>query len=160
MYLQKNSNELVNRSEILKSISFENLPNVLIQDPVHRSEYWIPASELKKYQKDTDDLHDISEGTVIFLIPDQSFIEEVPVSHKTPDKEPSILIQYPAGNTSFYLSYQELQFFKVETYSKHTAPHGIAFIIPWKMSDLDENLIEELPSLMRAGLQSNTSTRR
>jgi hypothetical protein len=128
---------------------FKELPDILVQDPLNKCSYLLPASKLQSYKMTPETLTEIKLETVTFVIPDDNnYIEDVPPFHKAQDGKPSILIQYPAGEVAFYLTFADLQEFKI-TKAEQYASYGISFVIPMGME-----LIEELPMLMRGVLQT------
>lgn len=133
------------------SVKFPTLPDVLVQDPVRQCCYLIPADSLTRFRVRPADFLRLGSEAVTFVIPDDEFIEQVPPFLKSQDALPSVLVQHPAGSASYFLTYEELQLFKVPE-GTELPSYGIAFVIPTGME-----LIEDLPPLMRAALQSGES---
>ncbi len=94
----------------------------------------------------------MDDSTVSFVIPDGEVIDEVPSFLRTPEIEPSVLIRYSRSQSSYFLTFEDLQKFSVTqpTETLNTAD-SISFVIP-----RGTELIEELPTLRRALLQSHT----
>jgi hypothetical protein len=94
----------------------------------------------------------LNDTTVSFVIPDGEVIDEVPSFLRAPEVEPSVLIRYSRSQSSYFLTFEDLQRFAVTqpTDSLNTAD-SISFIVP-----RGTELIEELPALRRALLQSHT----
>lgn len=133
-----------------KTVKFSTLPDVLIQDPVRHCSYLIPAVAMQSYRVQPEDYLKMGSESVTFVIPDDDLVEEVPPFLRNSEAVPSVLIQHPAGATSYFLTFEQLQLFKC---SEDTIPpYGIAFVMPVGME-----LIEELPPLMHASLQSGES---
>jgi len=130
---------------------FELLPNVLIQDPARQCAYYIDAVQLQAFQATVETWSKLDDKTVTFIIPGDDLIDEVPPFLRTPELNPTILIRYPRGKASYFLTFEDLQAFKIPQPEQSLDPQCISFIIP-----LGTELIEELPSLRRALLQSNT----
>lgn len=132
--------------------TFETLPNVLIQDPARECAYFLTAESLLKYRSTVETWSRVNDSTVSLVIPDGEVIDEVPSFLRNPELEPSVLIRYSREQSSFFLTFEELQQYKVNqpTESLNTSD-SISFIIP-----RGTELIEELPTLRRALLQSHT----
>lgn len=131
---------------------FDTLPNVLIQDPARGRAYFVKADELANFATTPATWARLNDATVSFVIPDGEVIDEVPSFLRTPGAEPSVLIRYSRSRSSFFLTFEDLQRFAVTqpTESLNTAD-SISFILP-----RGTELIEELPALRRALLQSQT----
>lgn len=126
-------------------------PNLLIQDPLRKCSYLIPSEELKKRIVSPETLHDISNSTITFVIPDDSFIEEIPNSHSAPTNSLKILIQNPSEHESYLLESDDLDKFKTDKKMNYGEGYDISFIIPNSSDELSE-----IPILMRDLLQSST----
>lgn len=135
-------------SSVIVNIS---APDILIQDPANQCAYLIPGDVVYDYRVMPEDLIRIGAGAITFVIPEDNYFEEVPPYRSNPEVGVAVLIQYPAGEVSFYLTLDQLQIFKVEQPTEHEG-YGISFVMPTGME-----LIEELPPLMRAMLQSGES---
>lgn len=124
------------------------LPDVLVQDPVRKRNYFLPKERLASFAVQPDGLDKIGIGTVTFLIPNGEPLLTVPPFNVSPDAAPSVLIQHAAGKKSYYLTFDQLQEFVID-YEPGRSGYGISFVIPTGME-----LIEELPPLMKAALQT------
>ena len=93
----------------------------------------------------------LDDSTVTFVIPDGDLIDEVPPSLRTPELTPSVLIRYTRAEKSYFLTNDDLQRFRVVQPMDAFDPESISFILP-----RGTELIEELPLLRRALLQSGT----
>src|SRR5437588_176842 len=82
---------------------FQNLPNVLIQDPARNRAYWIPTHELEAFRASPETWARLDDTTVSFVIPDGEVIDEVPSFLRVPDTEPSVLIRYSRGQAAYFL---------------------------------------------------------
>lgn len=131
--------------------TFPALPNVLIQDPARGHAYYLPAVELDAFEATVDTWSRLDDSTVTFVIPDADLIDEVPPSLRTPELNPSVLIRYVRGQKSYFLNNEDLQGFKVTQPTEPFDPESISFILP-----RGTELIEELPMMRRALLQSGT----
>ncbi|MGH3874321.1 MAG: hypothetical protein ACRDSR_22950 [Pseudonocardiaceae bacterium] len=131
---------------------FDTLPDVLIQDPARKTAYFVTAEELAEFRTTPATWVRLNDATVSFAIPDGEVIDEVPSFLRTPGTEPSVLIRYSRSQSSYFLTFEDLQRFAVTrpTESLDTTD-SISFIVP-----LGTELIEELPALRRALLQSHT----
>ena len=130
---------------------FDTLPNVLIQDPARNCAYNIQSSDLEKHEVTVETWSKVNDGTVTFLIPNGELIDEVPASLRNPELQPSVLIRFGQGRSAFFLTFEELQAYKQPQLEVAASEDQISFIIP-----RGTELIEELPALRKALLQSNT----
>lgn len=129
-------------------IVFEQLPDILIQDPVNQCSYLLIADEMDKYEVNSSTWTQLDSNVVTFSIPSAEEVHEIPPFNSASDQEPSILIQYPDGETSYLLTHEQLQEFITEQPTEK-AGYGISFVIPMGME-----MIEELPAMMKSMLQS------
>jgi len=131
---------------------FETLPNVLIQDPARERAYFITTENLVKFRSTAETWSRVNDTTVSLVIPDGEVIDEVPSFLRNPELKPSVLIRYSREQSSFFLTFEDLQQFVCEqpTESLNTSD-SISFAIP-----RGTELIEELPTLRRALLQAHT----
>lgn len=131
---------------------FDTLPNVLIQDPARGRVYFIKAEELAGFRTTPATWARLNDTTVSFVIPDGEMIDEVPSFLRVPEVEPSVLIRHSRSRSSYFLTFEDLQRFTVSqpTDSINTTD-SISFIVP-----RGTELIEELPTLRRALLQTST----
>jgi hypothetical protein len=132
--------------------TFEAVPNVLIQDPARECAYYLTPENLLKHRSTVETWARVNDTTVSLVIPDGEVIDEVPSFLRNPELQPSVLIRYLREQSSFFLTFEELQQYKVDqpTESLNTSD-SISFVIP-----RGTELIEELPTLRRALLQSHT----
>ncbi|NBW41987.1 hypothetical protein EBR25_13450 [bacterium] len=130
---------------------FHTLPNVLVQDPQRGCAYYMKADELAPYEASADTLARMDDGTVTFVIPDGEIFDEVPPYLRNPEVEPSVLIKYSHGRTSYFMELNDLEQFKIEQPASYFDDESISFIMP-----RGTELVEELPEMRRALLQSNT----
>ena len=130
---------------------FATLPNVLIQDPARGCAYYIPAKELGAFEATPETWGRIDDSTVTFVIPNGGLVDEVPPYLRNPELHPSVLIRFGQYEGSYFLSFDELQRFRTAQPRESLDDNQISFIVP-----AGTELIEELPALRRAMLQSNT----
>ena len=130
---------------------FPELPNVVIQDPARDCAYYLNTEQLARFEATADTWMKLDETTVTFVIPDGDMIDEVPPYLRFPELRPSVLIRYARGESAYFLSFNDLQEFKIQQPRESFDPQSISFIIP-----RGTEMIEELPALRRALLQSNT----
>ncbi len=130
---------------------FDKVPSVLIQDPARLCAYYIEAAQLQKYEVTPSTWAKLDDGTVTFVIPNGDLVDEIPAYLRNPELNPSVLIRFGQGQTAFYLSFDQLQAHKIAQPDSSFDDEQVSFIIP-----RGTELIEELPTLRRALLQSNT----
>lgn len=137
------------KSNYLRSreIVFEKLPDVLIQDAKELTAYYIKASQLQKFSTKGSDLGALSQNTVTFLIPDENYIGEVPIAFA--HENPSVLIQFPKGKTSFFVENHKLAEFEVPLLNE-IPDNCLCFILP-----NGDDFMEDIPDMSPAMLQSN-----
>ncbi|WP_026730845.1 hypothetical protein [Fischerella sp. PCC 9605] len=128
---------------------FEQLPDVLIQDPIRKRAYLLPAEQMDAYKVGSETWSQLDTTVVTFSIPGAEQMVEVPSYNSVPNQEPSVLIQYPDGKASYFLTYEQLQQFIIEQPTEKEG-YGISFVIPMGME-----MIEELPAMMKSMLQSS-----
>ncbi|MGH3568993.1 MAG: hypothetical protein ACRDRH_23805 [Pseudonocardia sp.] len=131
--------------------TFVALPNILVQDPQRGCAYYVQAEQLVRFAATSNTWGQLDDTTVTFVIPDGDIIDEVPPALRAPELRPSVLIRYSRGKTSFFLTFEDLQEFRIDQPTEAFDPGSISFIIP-----RGTELIEELPLIRRALLQSNT----
>jgi hypothetical protein len=132
---------------------FEELPNVLIQDANRACWYYIPAQELRNFEAVPDTWTQVDTGTVVFVIPDGDLVEEVPPFIRPGESQPSVLIQYRRGEVAYFLTFEQLNRFARPWESEDVPENNlISFIMP-----IGHELIEQLPELRRALLQTSTT---
>ncbi len=94
----------------------------------------------------------LNDSTVTFVIPDGEVIDEVPSFLRTPEVEPSVLIRYSRSQSSYFLTFEDLQrFVATQPTENLNTFDSISFVFP-----RGTELVEELPALRRALLQSHT----
>ena len=131
---------------------YKEIPSILIQDPRAGHAYLVSAAELQPFELTASRLVELNDGVVVFTVPDDEFIEPTPPFNSTRSPQPSVLVQVPAKQTSFLLSYQELQLFRVEQPNDYGG-YGISFAIP-----SGDELLEDLSPVQAALLQSGESS--
>lgn len=129
---------------------FERLPDVLVQDAARQCAYLIPAAEMEQYRAGPDVWARLDDSTVTFVIPDGESIDEIPSFLRNPELDPSVLIRYSRGKAAYFLTFDQLNRYHT---SQPTTPDSgrISFILP-----RGTELIDELPSLRRALMQTQT----
>jgi hypothetical protein len=130
---------------------FDALPNVLIHDPARAIAYYLPSEELGGFEATPDTWAKLDDTTVAFVIPDGEIVDEVPSFLRAPELRPSVLIRYSRGQSAYFLSFEDLQRYTIEDPPPLDTATSISFVIP-----KGTELIEELPALRRALLQSHT----
>lgn len=131
---------------------FHYLPNVLVQDPQRECAYYIKAEYLSAYETDKETWPRLNDGTVTFVIPNGEIVDEVPPYLRNPEAETSVLLKYFHGKTSYFMSLSDLEKFCIEQPKTYFDDKSISFILP-----RGTELVEEIPGLRRALLQSNTA---
>ena len=130
---------------------FDRLPNVLVQDPARQCAYYIKADQLQAFKATAQTWTQVNDSTVTFVIPGDELVDEVPPFLRVPELSPSVLIRYSAGKAAYFLTFEDLQAFKIPQPQESFDPDSISFIVP-----RGTEMIEELPTLRRALLQSST----
>ncbi len=123
--------------------------DVFIQDPVRECAYYVSCTNLSRFRADSNTWPQIDAGTVTFVIPGADLVHETPPFRQSGDVLPSVLIQDPINNVSYFLSFNDLQEFRVDHPVDPTS-FDVSFRIPQSLE-----LIEELPAMQRAELQTN-----
>ncbi|GGA58697.1 hypothetical protein GCM10007416_34850 [Kroppenstedtia guangzhouensis] len=130
------------------TVIFEDLPDVLIQDPHHEYAYFIPADELKSFQVSGETWEHVTPGTVTFVIPDENYVEEAPPFTQYGVESPSVLVQFPRDESAYFLKNEDLQKFRID--QPETQPVGsMSFVIP-----RGTELWQEVPKMRAWELQS------
>lgn len=130
------------------SFNYQEVPSVLIQDPLAGHAYVISSEELREFELTPVSLKSINDGVVTFVVPDDEFIETTPAFNASGSKTPSVIIQVLSVNKSFLLSYQQLQLFRVQQPNDYGG-YGISFVIP-----SGNEFLEDLSPVQQAMLQS------
>ena len=130
---------------------FTEIPSVLIQDPARECAYSITASQLQEHEVKPETWARLDDSTVTFVIPNGDLVDEIPAYLRNPELDPSVLVRFGQGKNAFFLSFDELQQYKIAQPDSSFDDEQVSFIIP-----RGTELIEELPALRRALLQSNT----
>jgi hypothetical protein len=132
--------------------AFSSLPDILIQDPIHECAYLIPSERLREFETGPDMWTRLTPDTVTFVIPGIDAIEEIPPFSAAPENQPSVLIQFPVDQSSYLLPWDEMQAFQIAQPTEYADNfEGVSFVLPRGME-----LIEQLPAVRRAMLQSGT----
>lgn len=129
-------------------------PDILIQDPLNDCAYLIPAEKLTGHAVSEGTWTTITADTVTFVIPDADIVEMAPPVNRSPDQRPDVLIQHPAAEAAYFLTFSDLQKYLVDVQGPGTIQYGISFSIPYGFE-----LIEELSPLRRSLLQAGESGR-
>ena len=130
---------------------FDQVPSVLIQDPARECAYYVGSTELQKHEVTPETWAKLNDSTVTFVIPNGDLVDEIPAYLRNPELNPTVLIRFGQGKSAFFLSFEDLQAYKISQPESSFDPEQISFVIP-----RGTELIEELPNLRRALLQSNT----
>lgn len=130
---------------------FTDLPDVLIQDSKLAISYYIEAKELGKYVAD-ENMN--LENTVTFVITQGELLDDVNLTNSSYINQ-SVLIKHSKSNTQYYIPFNKLEDFKINAIDQieKIADGCITFILP-----TGDELLEDVPNLSRAMLQSNTPT--
>lgn len=128
------------------------VPDVLIQHPMRRVNYLVPGERLEAFAVSAETWTRFDPSTVTFVIPaEDSLLDEIPPTFRTPDAEPAIHIQDPAREAAYFLAPGDLDEFRLDLPPSEVA-YGISFVVPVGLE-----LIEEMPALMRGLLQTQES---
>src|SRR5688572_17217267 len=94
---------ITEKSEEFRRV-FEELPEVLIQDPARQCAYDIKAEQLQRFEAGPEVWSKVDDSTVTFVIPNNELIDEVPPFLRAPELNPSVLIRYPRGQAAYFLT--------------------------------------------------------
>ncbi|MGH3328106.1 MAG: hypothetical protein ACRDPT_09995 [Streptomycetales bacterium] len=84
---------------------------ICIQDPVAGSTYLLDENDLPVFAVDPDD-YDIGVD-VLFVLPSDDLVQELPASRLTDSPQPSVQIVDPNGNRSWVIPFEKLEAFTV-----------------------------------------------
>lgn len=128
--------------------SYRELPSVLIQDPLSECAYLIGADRLREHKMSPEKLVYVDDGVITFSIPEDEFIEPTPPFNATRTSTPAVIVQFEAGQTAYFLTYNDLQEYRVDQPSEYGG-YGISFVIP-----VANEFLEKLSPVQYASLQS------
>jgi hypothetical protein len=123
----------------------QKVQDVCIQDPHRQTAYLIPGEELHRFSGKAS--VDASRDAVTFTLSEDSLLDAVPDSPPVPHSKPGDIIRDCDRDEEFYLTFPQLQQFQVPQPDVH--PVAKTFTLP-----MVETLVEEVPSAVRALLQS------
>ena len=125
--------------------SFDELPDVIIEDPIHLRTFFIPHKKLVHFEASPALLKQVDTGTVTFVIPDQDSLNEIQPFVETSDGVSSFLIQFRKTKTAYFITYDQLLDFSAES-SIAQNDNVIRFIIPFGLES-----VEDLPTIRNIG---------
>lgn len=145
-----NQSSVSKKHETISNVKvFNELPNLLIQDSEKENTFYIPSNEMEQFLVNGNTWEKMTPGTVTFVIPDENYFEEAPPFTQYGVENPPVLVQFPKGESAYFLTYEDLQPYKIERPESH--PVGtMSFVIP-----RGTELWEELPRMKWMDLQSN-----
>lgn len=124
----------------------QKLRDICIQDPRHETAYLIPASALEEFAHDSS-AQKASAGVVTFTITYDSLVDVVPELGIGSTTEPDVILRDCDSTKEYHLTFAQLQQFQIDRPDVH--PLAKTFTLP-----MPEALVEEMPSAMRALLQT------
>lgn len=127
------------------SEALEHLVDVLIQQPSTGKKYLIAKEKLVTLESEASDLLSVDDSTVTFVMPSESFIEELPPFLGDRSGDISVRILFPDQKKSYFIDNATLH----ESEVHGDVDYGISFALPEGLE-----MIEEMPELMKAVLQS------
>lgn len=130
----------------------QKLRDVCIQDPRRETAYLIPGDDLSQYACDGLP-DDIRAAAVTFSLSEDALFDEVPELVPVPSAEPSVIIRDADRGQECYLSFVQLQEFRIARPDVH--PAAKTFTLP-----MAEALVQEMPSAVRALLQTDVTDTR
>lgn len=131
-------------------LASDRLRDVCIQDPRRQTAYLVPAEELAPYRINHGPA-DCTGQFVTFTLTDDSLFDTVPFQEPIATTEPDVLIRDLDANTEYYIPFENLKRHEIERPGDH--PVAKTYTIP-----MPEALVEELPSAVRALLQTDFYT--
>lgn len=126
------------------------LRDVCIQDPRRQTAYLIPAEALEPYRISHPPV-DCAGKFVTFTLTEDSLFDTVPLQQPIATTEPDIFIRDLDADTGYYIPFESLQPHEIKRPGDH--PVAKTYTIP-----MPEALVEELPSAVRALLQTDFYT--
>ncbi|GAB3475451.1 hypothetical protein [Amycolatopsis cihanbeyliensis] len=125
----------------------QKLRDICIQDPRRETAYFLTSSDLHDYEVDAAAAAS-DQPYVTFALTDESLIDAMPDINPLTSAEPNVLIHDLDSDTHYMIRFSELKKFEIDRPSDH--PVAKTYTIP-----MPEALVEELPSAVRALLQTD-----
>lgn len=119
--------------------------NILIQDTNIRCSYLLNDDQLKKYEVSIEP--DTLDADVLFMVPNEFLLDEIPPSRSTDGPVTSIAIIDSVADKAYQLSRNDLEAYEVDV-NTGTSPGTITFAIPTSME-----LMTEVPIFRRSLVQ-------
>jgi hypothetical protein len=116
-----------------------------IQDPASAATYLIPEDALTTFRSDPDVTGEAID--VLFVIPTDDVIQELPASRLSDSQTPSVQIVDPDGNRNWVLSHQDLQEFRA------SAPPADGEDVVWFAMPSARDLLAAVPVFRKALVQ-------
>lgn len=131
-------------------LASEKLRDVCIQDPRHQTAYLLKANDLEQYRV-IDSPTERSGRFVTFTLTDEALFDSVPDHDPVAAIDPDVLIRDLDNDIEYYVQFDSLARHEIERPADH--PVAKTYTIP-----MPEALVEELPSAIRALLQTDFHT--
>lgn len=128
-------------------LASEKLRDVCIQDPRHETAYLIKAEDLEQFRV-SDSPTARSGQFVTFTLTEEALFDSVPDHEPVEAIDPDVLIRDLDNDVEYYVPFGSLAHHEIERPSDH--PVAKTYTIP-----IPEALVEELPSAIRALLQTD-----
>lgn len=125
----------------------DRLRDVCIQDPRRQTAYLLPTEALAPYRISHRPV-DCAGQFVTFTLTDDSLFDTVSIQEPTAKTEPDVLIRDLDADTEYYIPFESLKRHEIERPGDH--PVAKTYTMP-----MPEALVEELPSAVRALLQTD-----
>jgi hypothetical protein len=121
---------------------------ICIQDPVSAATYLIDDADLAPFATNPDDYNTAID--VLFVIPSNQLVQELPASRLSESTTPAIQITDPAGNRSWVIPFDKLQGFRV------SVPPADADDVVWFAMPTARDLIAAVPVFRKALVQHSS----
>lgn len=121
---------------------------ICIQDPLLERTYLMDESDLGVFATDPDD-YSVSVD-VLFVLPSDDLVQELPASRLTDSAEPSVQIVDPAGNRSWVVPFEKLEAFVVPV------PPADVDDVAWFAMPTARELIAAVPVFRKALVQHSS----
>lgn len=121
---------------------------ICIQDPASARTYLLNETDLAPCAHDPDD-YDVS-ADVLFVIPSDQLVEELPASRLSDATSPTVQIADPANNRTWVLAFSELERFRVSV-----PPSDVEDVV-WFAMPTARELVAAVPVFRKALVQHSS----
>jgi hypothetical protein len=118
---------------------------ICIQDPVGARTYLLDENHLAAFAADPDDYS--GNVDVLFVMPSDELVQELPASRLTDSQTPSIQIVDPGGNRAWVIPFEKLEDFVVP------APPADGEDVAWFAMPTARDLMTAVPVFRKALVQ-------